>query len=208
MYLPEHFVENSPEVLIPLIQQHALGCLITQVDGELDANHLPFIYDDLNESLLAHIAKANPLYAQLKQGLEVLVVFQIEHAYVSPNWYQGKIEHHKAVPTWNYVVIHVKGKAELIEDQKQLRGILARLTRQHEAKQPKPWKMTDAPKDYIEEQLQNIVGIQVSVEKLTGKFKLSQNRSVVDIENVAQQFSMQAKAELSELMTIQMNPVK
>lgn len=200
MYLPEHFVENRPELLIPMIQQHALGCLITQENGELDANHLPFIYDELNESLLAHIAKANPLYTQLKQGLEVLVVFQIDHAYVSPNWYAGKFEHHEAVPTWNYVVIHVKGKAELIEDLKQLRGILARLTRQHEVKQPKPWKMTDAPNDYIEAELQDIVGLQIHVSKLIGKFKLSQNRESQDIKNVAEQFSLQSKTGLSTLM--------
>ncbi len=200
MYLPEHFVENRTELLIPLIQEHALGCLITQENGELDANHLPFIYDDLNQSLLAHIAKANPLYAQLKQDLDVLVVFQIDHAYVSPNWYAGKFEHHEAVPTWNYVVIQVKGKAYLIEDQKKLRGILAKLTRRHEASQSPPWKMTDAPDDYINDQLQRIVGLKIEIKEMMGKFKISQNRSSVDATQVAKALAQQGKSKISDLM--------
>lgn len=197
MYLPKVFEETRTEILTNLIQKHALGCLVLYADGELDANHLPFEYDEKSHSLFAHIAKENPLYVQLKQSQNVLVVFSIDHAYVSPNWYAGKLEHHRAVPTWNYVVIHVKGIAELIEDEKILRGILARLTREHESNQPKPWKMSDAPKDYIQDQLSKIAAIRVEISSLVGKFKLSQNRDVIDRLNVAEAYKQKNKDDLA-----------
>lgn len=197
MYLPKVFEETRIEILTNLIQKHALGCLVLYADGELDANHLPFEYDEKSHSLFAHIAKENPLYVQLKQSQNVLVVFSIDHAYVSPNWYAGKLEHHRAVPTWNYVVIHVKGIAEVIEDEKILRGILARLTREHESNQPKPWKMSDAPKDYIQDQLSKIAAIRVEISSLVGKFKLSQNRGVIDRLNVAEAYKQKNKDDLT-----------
>jgi transcriptional regulator len=200
MYIPKIFEETRIEVLTELIQKYALGCLVINADGELDANHLPFEYDEKSHSLFAHIAKENPLYDQLKQPQNVLVIFSIDHAYVSPNWYVGKFEHHKAVPTWNYVVIHAKGMVEVIEDEKILRGILARLTRQHESNQPKPWKMSDAPKDYIQNELSKIAAIRIKVSSLVGKFKLSQNRDVVDQTNVAEAYKQNSKSALAEMM--------
>lgn len=200
MYLPKAFEETRIEVLTHLIQQHGLGCLVLYADGELDANHLPFEYDEKSHSLFAHIAKENPLYIQLKQPQNVLVVFSIDHAYVSPNWYVGKFEHHKAVPRWNYVVIHAKGVAEVIEDEKILRGILARLTRQHESNQSKPWKMSDAPKDYIQNELIKIAAIRIEISSLIGKFKLSQNRDVVDQMNVADAYKQNNKNDLARMI--------
>lgn len=197
MYLPKDFEETRTEILTNLIQKYALGCLVLYADGELDANHLPFEYDEKSHSLFAHIAKENPSYVQLKQSQNVLVVFSIDHAYVSPNWYAGKLEHHRAVPTWNYVVIHVKGIAEVIEDEKTLRGILARLTREHESNQPKPWKMSDAPKDYIQDQLSKIAAIRVENSSLVGKFKLSQNRDAIDRLNVAEAYKQKNKDDLA-----------
>lgn len=205
MYLPSHFEENRPEVLIQYIEKTAFGSLMTSVDGEIEANHLPFLYDSNDHVMLAHIAKENPLYALLKQPQDVLIVFQVDHAYVSPNWYAGKLEHHKTVPTWNYVVIHVKGVAHIIEDQKKLRGILAKLTRQHESNQPVPWKMTDAPADFIAEEMSQIVGIQIEIKHMVGKFKLSQNRSSQDTKNVAEAFLSQGRTELNALMQSQIN---
>lgn len=205
MYLPSHFEENRPEVLIQYIEKTAFGSLMTSVDGEIEANHLPFLYDSNEHMMLAHIAKENPLYALLKQPQDVLIVFQVDHAYVSPNWYAGKLEHHKTVPTWNYVVIHVKGVAHIIEDQKKLRGILAKLTRQHESNQPVPWKMTDAPADFIAEEMSQIVGIQIEIKHMVGKFKLSQNRSSQDTKNVAEAFLSQGRTELNALMQSQIN---
>ena len=174
MYLPEQFEESNADVLINLIQNHALGCLIVHANGELEANHLPFEYDADQHVLLAHIAKKNPLY-------------------------------HRTVPTWNYVVIHVKGEVSLIEDEKVLRGILAKLTRHHEAQQEKPWKMGDAPRDYIQDQLQQIVGVQIEIQNLIGKFKLSQNRSEQDVRNVASAYQQKGQSQLSELMLKALN---
>lgn len=200
MYIPKVFEETRAEVLTELIQKHALGCLVIYADNELNANHLPFEYDEKTHSLLAHIAKENPLYAQLTQPQNALVVFSIDHAYVSPNWYEGKFEHHKAVPTWNYVVIHAKGTVQVIEDEKILRGILARLTRQHESNQPKPWRMSDAPKDYIQDELGKIAAIRIEIKSLVGKFKLSQNREVTDQLNVAEAYQHNNKKDLAEIM--------
>ena len=200
MYLPTHFEEKRTDVLIEMITQYPLGCLIVQSNGELDANHIPFEFDVKNNTLLAHIAKRNPLAEILMQDSQVLVVFNIDNGYVSPNWYAGKLVHHRVVPTWNYAVIHVKGKARVVQDDKQLRGILARLTRQHEATQAMPWHMSDAPKDYIDHQLQHIVAIEVDVSKMRGKFKLSQNRNQADILSVADALLKQGKHQLSDLM--------
>ena len=200
MYLPHHFEESRLNILIELIKQHSFGSLITHIDGELDANHLPFEYDAEQHVLLAHIAKEKPLYHKLRHETDALVVFHIDQAYVSPNWYAGKFQHHRAVPTWNYAVIHVRGQVSLIEDEKALRGILAKLTRRHEASQSKPWKMTDAPEDYIQDQLEHIVGLKIDIQEMVGKFKLSQNRSIDDAENVAQALSQQGKSTISNLM--------
>lgn len=200
MYLPQHFQEVRPDILIELIEKHPFGSLIIHINGELDANHLPFEYDAEQHTLLAHIARENPLYKMLSHARDVLVVFHIDQAYVSPNWYVEKFEHHRAVPTWNYVVIHVKGKACLIEDQKQLRGILATLTRHQEANQSKPWKMTDAPDDYIQDQLGHIVGLKIEIKEMIGKFKLSQNRSIDDATNVAEALVKRGKSLISAMM--------
>jgi transcriptional regulator len=200
MYLPEHFKETRPEVLLELIQKNALGSLITYSDDGLDANHLPFEYDQETHSLWAHIAKENDLYQLLKHPQQSLVIFKVNDAYVSPNWYLGKAEHHRAVPTWNYAVVHVHGTASLIEDEKTLRGVLARLTRHHEADQTKPWRMSDAPQDYIQDQLSKIVAIQIKITDLIGKLKLSQNRSNADKDSVAAAFQKHGKLDLSEMM--------
>jgi transcriptional regulator len=112
----------------------------------------------------------------MRNGDPVLVVFRAEHAYISPNWYPSKHEAHKQVPTWNYKVVHVHGTLTVRDDEKFVRGLVARLTRTHEASQPQPWKMTDAPADYIDSMLQAIVGIEVQITRLEGKFKLSQNK--------------------------------
>ena len=200
MYLPEHFKETRPEVLLELIRKNALGSLITSTDSGLDANHLPFEYDSKTHSLWAHIAKENDLYQLLKQPQRILVIFKVNDAYVLPNLYLGKVEHHRAVPTWNYAVVHVHGTALLVEDEKTLRGVLARLTRHHEADQEKPWRMSDAPQDYIQDQLTKIVAIQIKITHLIGKLKLSQNRSNADKDSVATEFQKHGKLDLSQMM--------
>ncbi|CAB1217936.1 FMN-binding negative transcriptional regulator [Acinetobacter bouvetii] len=203
MYLPPHFEERRLELLHDLMKKHPFGYVVTYSNGELDANHLPFeIVSDSGNfgKLLAHISRQNPLAEVLKNDADVLVIFRIDDVYISPNWYVGKFEHHKVVPTWNYVVIHAKGKARIIEDEKVLRGILARLTREHESNQDVPWKMTDAPSEFISERMKHIVGIQIEITDLVGKFKLSQNRNKNDILNVATALASKGKSDLSNLM--------
>lgn len=204
MYLPEHFKENDQEKLFELIRAYPLGALIAYVDGDFEANHLPFEIVTEGEifKLKAHIAKANPLFEKLKlrTGIEVLIIFQGESQYISPNWYPEKHIHHKAVPTWNYRVVHVKGKCHLIDEEKYLRGILARLTRQHEQTQTKPWRMSDAPEQYLREQLEKIVGIEIEISSIIGKSKLSQNRSQADIENVIEKLHENGAEKRANIM--------
>ncbi len=183
MYNPSHFVESRKEVLHDLIAHYPLGALITYAAQGLDANHIPFELDgavgELGK-LRAHVARQNDVWQSAKSGDEVLVVFRAEEAYVSPNWYPSKHEFHKQVPTWNYRVVHAHGRITVHDDERFVRGLVARLTRHHEASQPTPWRMGDAPQDYIDTMLKAIVGIEIEITDLVGKFKLSQNREVRD----------------------------
>lgn len=188
MYLPTHFKQENLSELFDLIERNPLASLMIVQGGEIEANHLPLELDRSCAqfgTLRGHIAKANPLFVLLKNEQSAYLIFHAEQSYVSPNWYEGKQEYHRVVPTWNYRVVHVKGKIRKVADEKSLRGILARLTRQHEANQPVPWKMGDAPEDFIQDQLEKIVAIEIEIESIIGKFKVSQNRSALDAENVA-----------------------
>lgn len=184
MYVPAHFEESRPEALHALIAEHPFGTLVTSGPHGLDANHIPF---DLAPGegalgvLRAHVARANPVWQEIADGGEVLVMFGGGDAYISPNWYPSKHEFHKQVPTWNYRVVHAHGRIAIRDDERYVRGVVARLTRTHEASQPKPWKMTDSAPDYIDAMLKAIVGIEIEITRLIGKFKLSQNRAVPDI---------------------------
>lgn len=188
MYLPAHFEESRPQVLHDLIRQHPMGLLLTHGDGGLDANHLPFELQTQGNApgvLHAHVARANPVWQQIAQGASVLVVFQAGDAYISPNWYPSKHESHQQVPTWNYRVVHAHGRLTIRDDERYVRGVVARLTRTHEASQPAPWKMSDSPKDYIDHLLGAIVGIEIEITRLLGKYKLSQNKTTRDIHGAA-----------------------
>ncbi|ENX41777.1 FMN-binding negative transcriptional regulator [Acinetobacter sp. NIPH 2100] len=202
MYLPEIFEETDLEKLYQLIQDFPFASLITQNNAGLDANHLPFqlLRDEENQTatLIAHIAKNNALHTQIENGAEVLIIFQGEQGYISPNWYPSKQQHHQHVPTWNYQVIHVKGKINFLHDEKSLRGILARLTRTHEAKQASPWKISDAPSEYIARELQGIVGIEIPITQIIGKFKLSQNREKADALGVVDGLEKQGNQNLAK----------
>ncbi len=203
MYLPEHFAEPSPAVLHRLIQAHPLGTLVTHGDTGLDANHLPFLLDaEQGEAgaLLAHVARANPLWQNLANGTPVLVIFQGPQGYISPSWYPGKQDSHRRVPTWAYEVVHAHGTLQVHDDEKFLRGVLARLTRTHEATQPAPWKMGDAPAAYLHEQLQRIVGIEVRITRLVGKRKLNQNHERRDREGAIQALEAQERQDLAQAL--------
>ncbi|WP_336930886.1 FMN-binding negative transcriptional regulator [Acinetobacter tandoii] len=203
MYVPAEFEETQIEVLHELIQQYPLGILLTHGQSGLDANHLPFELDtEVTELgvLHAHVARKNPVWQDVQDGDEVLVVFRAGDAYISPQWYPSKQEHHQQVPTWNYRVIHAYGKVKIRDDERYVRGVVARLTRTHEAMQAEPWKMSDAPKNYIEPMLKAIVGIEIEITKIQGKSKLGQNKEHRDIVGVANALSTTGKQEISKAM--------
>lgn len=182
MYLPKHFEETDLGTLHTLIEAHPLATWV--VGGGTDiaptVNHIPFLLDrrrGTHGTLIGHVARANPVWRQ--PGRSVLV-FQGPHAYISPGWYASKREHGKVVPTWNYAVVHAHGQARAIEQPDELRALVGRLTDTHEARQAVPWKVGDAPPDYIDQMLKAIVGIELPIDQLVGKWKVSQNRPAAD----------------------------
>lgn len=184
MYVPPHFDEPRTEVLHDLIRQHPFGTLVTHGAGGLDANHIPFELlagQGALGTLTAHVARANPVWREVRDGDEVMVIFRGGDAYISPNWYPSKHEFHRQVPTWNYRVVHAHGRITVRDDERTVRAVVARLTRTHEAAQPAPWKMGDSAPEFIDTLLQAIVGIEIGITRLAGKFKLSQNKDERDL---------------------------
>ncbi|MBV8133235.1 MAG: FMN-binding negative transcriptional regulator [Alphaproteobacteria bacterium] len=178
VYLPPHFTETRPDVLVAHIEQHDFGLLVSYGAGGLVASHIPFLVERHGEELclVGHLARPNPQVQHLAKGGEVLAIFSGPHAYISPSWYAAG----PAVPTWNYVDIHAYGTVRLIEDGDWLRRLLRRLSDRHEAGNPAPWRMQDLPETYLKGMLKGIVGLDITVTRLEGKFKLSQNRPAVD----------------------------
>ncbi|AGK48497.1 putative FMN-binding domain protein [Burkholderia thailandensis MSMB121] len=203
MYVPAHFDERRTDVLHALIARHPLGILITHGAGGLDANHIPFELapgDGPLGALRAHVARANPVWQHVSSGDEVLVVFRAGDAYISPNWYPSKHEFHRQVPTWNYVVVHAHGRIAVRDDEPFVRGVVARLTRTHEATQPVPWQIGDAPKDYIDTMLQSIVGLQIDITRLVGKWKIGQNKEARDIRGAGEALKACGNDTIGDLM--------
>jgi len=186
MYIPEHFRESRPEVLHQLIRDNPLGILVTQQNALLDADHLPFELDAGAGLLRAHVARANPVWKELEQGAPFMLQFQGPEAYISPNWYEGKQKAGKVVPTWNYAVVHAHCSLHAIHDPEQVRQLVTQLTDQHEASQAHPWRVADAPTDYTDKLLANIVGIELRVHRMQGKWKVSQNQSGQNQQSVVQ----------------------
>jgi|SRR5215471_18177532 len=189
MYLPKHFEETRVEVLHELIRAYPLGTLVTLTAGGLDANHIPFEVDPDPRpfgTLRGHVARANPIWREASPGADALVIFQGPDTYISPSWYPTKRETGKVVPTWNYVVVHAHGTPRFIDDRAWLRAFVEKLTDRHEAQRRAPWKVTDAPADYIDKQVGAIIGLEVPVTRLAGKWKLSQNRPAHDRAGVVE----------------------
>lgn len=209
MYLPPHFAASHTDALA-LIRQYPLGALVHLHSGGLDANHIPWeleMPEGGPARLIGHVARANPLCTQLHDGAAVLVIFQAEQAYVSPNWYPSKHTTHRQVPTWNYRVVHVHGTMRLHDDRKWVLGAVGKLTRTHEARAQSalpqaagPWKIKDAPPDYLDAMLAHIVGIEVVIERIEAKFKLSQNRSAEDRNSAAEAVSAAGTPLLGDAM--------
>ncbi|HZW19779.1 FMN-binding negative transcriptional regulator [Noviherbaspirillum sp.] len=184
MYIPSQFDESRPEVLHALLRAHPLGTLVTLGASGLNANHIPFEFDAEQSTLRAHIARANPLWKDFSPEVEALVVFQGAQSYISPGWYPTKEEDGRAVPTYNYMVAHAYGPLRVIDDAEWIRAQVQRLSERHETGQARPWKITDAPADYIDKLLKALVGIEIPVTKLAGKWKVSQNQPAANREGV------------------------
>ena len=185
MYQPSHFAQSDPQALHALMREHPLAVLITWQGGLPTADHIPLEFDAATQTLRGHVARANPLW-RAADGQPVLAVFTGPQAYVSPSWYPSKAATHKVVPTWNYTVVHAQGRLRSVDDAPWLHALVSRLTAHHEAPQARPWAVADAPEDYVQQMLRAIVGIEIAVDALTGKWKLSQNRSAADRDGVAQ----------------------
>lgn len=184
MYQPQHFEQNDPAALRWLMHEHPLAALVTVAGGGLTADHLPLEYDAGASLLRGHVARANPLWRHA-DGQPVLAIFGGPQAYVSPSLYAAKAEHQKVVPTWNYAVVHAHGTLHAVDDAAWLHDFVSRLTARHESRREKPWAVTDAPADYVQQMLRAIVGIEIRQARLIGKWKASQNRSEADRAGVA-----------------------
>jgi len=188
MYQPPHFREDRLEVQHALIRAEPLGLLVTAGPGGLQANHIPFLVDadgSPHGTLRAHLARGNPQLAELAAVEECLVAFQGPQTYISPSLYPTKREHGKVVPTWNYITVHAWGRPRVIEDVAWIRRQVEGLTAQNEHARPAPWLVSDAPEDYLASQFKGIVGVEIPIARIEGKWKVSQNRPAVDRAGVA-----------------------
>lgn len=211
MYVPAHFAEADTGAIHGLINEHPLGTLVTQGAAGLDACHLPFHLDPAQGEhghLLAHVARSNPVWQQPPGGAAVMVVFHGPQAYVSPNWYPSKHELHRQVPTWNYQAVHAHGRLLIRDDERFVRGVVARLTRTHEARsgQPRPWTMGDSEPDYINRLLTLIVGIEVVVERFVAVSKLNQNKDARDHAGVVEGLRGRGQHDVADAMLAAARP--
>ncbi|NUA29505.1 FMN-binding negative transcriptional regulator [Cupriavidus basilensis] len=189
MYIPAHFEETRPELLHDLISTHPLGLLVTQDPaGEMVANTIPFLLEADPEGgpgiLRAHVARSNPLWRESRTDVDSLIVFQGPQTYISPSMYPSKAATGKVVPTWNYIMVQGRGRLHAVEDADWLRAFVTRLSERHEAARPVPWAVSDAPEDFIDATLRAIVGIEIKLGSLRGKWKVSQNRTQADRDGV------------------------
>lgn len=190
MYLPQAFAQHDPQALAALMRDHPLATLVVHTVDGLSADPLPLLYDPQptaaapQGTLRGHLARANPLW-RVADGQDVLAVFHGPQAYVSPSWYPSKADTHKVVPTWNYAVVQAHGRLRAVDDAGWLQALVVRLTATHESGRAVPWAVSDAPPDYVAQMLRAIVGVEIAVGSLVGKWKLSQNRSAADRLGVA-----------------------
>jgi transcriptional regulator len=198
LYIPAHFANEDAEAQFALMQRHAFATLATtSPDGELHLSHIPFLPKrdaDGRIRLLAHVARANPHWQALEGARDNVAIFQGPHAYVSPGWYLN----HPAVPTWNYAVVHAHGAARLM-DEAELHELLLELSSTYEAGRPRPWRMGELPAAFVDTMLKAIVGFEIPVERLEGKFKLSQNRAA-EVPRVIEALEADGAGELAALM--------
>lgn len=199
MYIPPHFNEERLEVLHQLIREHGLATLVTYGASGLIASHVPLVLDTSDSdasgasgasgarygTLRGHLSRANQQWRDYSPEVPALAIFAGPQHYITPSWYPAKAEHGKVVPTWNYIVVHAYGRLETYDDRESLLANVEALTTHHEASRPAPWKVSDAPASYIDAQLKGIIGISLRIDRLEGKWKISQNRSAADQASVA-----------------------
>jgi transcriptional regulator len=187
MYIPASNAEHRPEVMFAFIDAHPLAALVTTSAEGMIATHLPLLLDRSRGSqgtLQGHLARANPQHARVSAGDEVLVIFTGPDAYVTPSFYPSKARHGKVVPTWNYVAVHAYGTLRFLHDREEMHRHLERLTSRHEEGRPRPWSPSDAPEGYVDQLLGAIVGVEIEITRLEGKWKMSQNRPAEDVDGV------------------------
>ncbi|PPC78238.1 transcriptional regulator [Pokkaliibacter plantistimulans] len=197
MYLPKHFDQSDPQPLQQVMQDFPLANLITLGPQGLLANPLPLLWlPDAGGAgrLQGHVARANPMWQDSDLSVEALALFSAGDAYISPSWYPSKQQHGKAVPTWNYITVQARGTLRIIDDRDWLRDLVGRLTAQHEQGRQTPWQVSDAPADYIDAMLRAIVGIEIEVRELTGKWKVSQNQQAANRQGVIDGLQQQGDA--------------
>ncbi len=203
MYLPQHFSEQRPGLLQDFIERHPLGTLVSVVDEAPVADHVPMLLvrdSGNNGRLQGHVARANPLWRSAANSAQVLVVFHGADAYVSPSSYPSKQTDGKVVPTWNYAVVHVRGTIRFFDDESWLHALVSRLTDRFEQDRLQPWAVSDAPEEYVRAMLRAIVGFEIEITELVGKFKASQNRSAEDRAGVRNSLDAAGAVDPDELV--------
>jgi transcriptional regulator len=197
MYIPEAFRQDDLTALHDAIRAHPLATVVTMSADGLEANHLPLLLDvaaGAYGTLRGHVARSNAVWRQAAVDADALVIFNGPNTYVSPSWYPTRAETGKAVPTWNYIVVHAHGRPRFIDDAVWLRAHVAALSEAHEAGRSPRWNVTDAPADYIDAMVRGIVGIEIPIARLAGKWKLSQNRQPSDRHAVIETLSASSDA--------------
>ena len=194
MYIPSTFKQDDLNVITKLITEHPLGLLISSGDEGITTSAIPFLTRINNDklTLVAHLARANKHWQSLQKNNDCVIVFSGHQNYITPNWYPTKNDTHKVVPTWNYQVVEVRGKAKVIEDTVWLRTQIEELTNLMEEKRADKWQVSDAPSDFIENQIKAIIGIEIQVNEINGKWKMSQNRTREDSNGVIEGLSNNA----------------
>jgi len=189
MYQPRLFKEDRIDILHQLIHDYPFATLVTSCSDGLNVDHIPLLLAADNQThhgvLQGHLARPNPLVDKIADGLDAIAVFQGPQSYITPSWYPSKQQHGKVVPTWNYAVVHVTAKLTLKDDARWLHGLVSRLTNHLEQQRTEPWKVSDAPEEFIEQQLKAIVGIELEITDIEGKWKVSQNKTAEDRTGVS-----------------------
>ena len=207
MYLPKHFQVDDLQILARLIAEYPLATLVGNLDEHLEVNHLPLILSADGKKLHGHIARTNPLVKVAEQNKrDVTAVFHGPNAYITPAWYPSKQETGKVVPTWNYAVVHVQGQLSLMSDPSWIRDHVSQMTNIHEPIYQSNWKLDDAPEEYIQMMLKAIIGIEIGVASLVGKFKLSQNRSPSEYAGVVENLQKSPEENLQALLHLMKKP--